>query len=165
MDAIRFHSAWRALGGHTPGPLQVLFLTALALHGPQDLPPHRPSFGSPRVRRRRCGKLILRCSDYLGTISLRWFLALGRADAYQHMVPSWPVALKVQDGHPPGWCCSTAEGDGKQEASCSLAAESCFPLSDNVCGGLASVGSMSKSAVGCTARLSTVISMALSDGA
>jgi hypothetical protein len=85
------------------------------------------------------------------------------------VVPSCPGAFKVQDGHPPGWFCSTAEADGKQEASSSLAAEVCFPLSDNVCGGLASVGSMSKRAVGCneasSARLSTVMSMALPDGA
>src|SRR5258707_13502165 len=81
-------------------------------------------------------------------ISLRWSLCLGRAEAYQHMVPSCLGALKVQDGHPPGWFCSTAEADGKQEASSSLAAGVCFPLSDNVCGGPASIGSMSKRAVG-----------------
>ncbi len=85
------------------------------------------------------------------------------------MVPSCLGALKVQDGHPPGWFCSTAEADGKQEASSSLAAGVCFPLSDNVCGGLASISSMSKRAVGCneasSARLSTVMSMALPDGA
>src|SRR5262249_49584385 len=80
----------------------------------------------------------------LGMISLRRPLALGRVEAYQHVVPSWPGALKVQDGHPSGWFCSTAEADVKQEASCSLAAGGCFPLSDTVCGGLAPRGSMSQ---------------------
>src|SRR5713101_2721087 len=47
----------------------------------------------------------------------------------------------VQDGHPPGWFCSTAEAEGKQERSCPLA-EGCFPFSDNACGGLASADFM-----------------------
>jgi hypothetical protein len=95
-----------------------------------------------------------------GIISLRWSLALGRcslalgrADAYQHMVPSWPGAFKVQDGDAPWWCSNTAEAEGKQERSCPLAAEGRFALSDDVCGGLSS------------ARLSTVMALALVEGA
>jgi hypothetical protein len=36
-------------------------------------------------------------------------------------------------GESPGWFWRTAEADGKQEASCPLAADGGLPLSDNVC--------------------------------
>jgi hypothetical protein len=79
-------------------------------------------------------------SGSLFCISLRWSLPLGRADAYQHMVPSWPGAFRVQDGHPPWLFCSTAAADGKHKGSCPLPVESRFPCSDNICDGFASVG-------------------------
>jgi hypothetical protein len=78
----------------------------------------------------------------------RWSLPLGRAAAYQHSVPSWPGALRVHVGHPPRWFCSTAEAEGKQEDSCPLAVESCFPFSDDVCRNLASVGFVFKRIIG-----------------
>jgi hypothetical protein len=105
----------------------------------------------------------------LRAISLRWSLARDRADAYQHMVPSWPGTFKVQDRDAPWWCPKAAEADGKQERSCPLAAETSFPLSDDVCVGRASVGFTSKRTVVCNdarlARLSTVRPLALAEGA
>jgi hypothetical protein len=85
------------------------------------------------------------------------------------MVPSWPGAFNVQEGHAASWRSNTAEADGKQEPSCPLAAASCFPLSDGVCGGPAWVGFISKRAVGCNdaplAWLSTIRPLALAEGA
>jgi hypothetical protein len=49
------------------------------------------------------------------------------------------ISPKVQVGDAPGLFCMTAEADGKQEASCPLAAANSLPLSDDVCGGFASV--------------------------
>jgi hypothetical protein len=76
--------------------------------------------------------------------------------------------LKVQDGHPPGWFCRTAEADGTQEASCLFAADTGLSLSDTVCGGFASVGFMSKRS-DCndsrSVRLSTVMRAASAAGA
>jgi hypothetical protein len=66
---------------------------------------------------------VVRTISLLCTISLRWSLPLGRAAACQHMVPSWPGAFCVQAGHAPRCFCKTAEADGKQEASCPLAAD------------------------------------------
>jgi hypothetical protein len=107
--------------------------------------------------------------SFPGLVSLRWSLPLGRAAACQHRVPSWPGALKVQVGQPPGWFCNTAEADGKQEASRPLATGNCLPLSDDVCGGFASVGFMFKGSVGCKdsapSRLSTVMLPALAERA
>src|SRR5258708_16996216 len=46
--------------------------------------------------------------------SHRWSWAVARVAAYQHLVPSRPGALKVQDGHAPGRFSPTAEAAGKQ---------------------------------------------------
>jgi len=85
------------------------------------------------------------------------------------MVPSWPGAFSVQDGHPSRWFCSTAEADGKQEESRPPAAESCFPFSDNVCGDPASVDFIFKLIIGCDdilfARLSAATPSAWAEAA
>src|SRR5258708_1925030 len=86
-------------------------------------------------------------------ISLRWSWAVVRVAGYQHLAPSRPGALKVQDGHASGWFCCTAAAEGKHVRASLLGANGCPASSGNVCDGLASiplsVGLMSKGAVGC----------------
>ncbi len=69
--------------------------------------------------------------------SHRWSWAVARVAAYQHLVPSRPGALKVQDGHAPGRFSRTAEAEGKQVEASRPAAND--PFSGNIGGGFASI--------------------------
>ena len=61
--------------------------------------------------------------------SRRWcrFTSMAASTGPRGGVPthgaSWPGSFCVHDGHTPGCFCKTAEADGKQEASCPLAAD------------------------------------------
>jgi hypothetical protein len=61
--------------------------------------------------------------SFFGISSPRWSWSAARVPAYQHFVPSWPGARKVHDGHAAGLSCLTAEAEGKQVETCTLAAK------------------------------------------